>query len=144
MTRGRKIVTNILASIIGVGIVVFIISRIFGYVRGPIVSQTEVTTFQHIEQYSFNFIAETKNTAQAYINDLPVSLSETGTIQQIIALQPGMNHIELVLQDPFKKTRRYEYSITTPAFSLEEFNENEGIVEEALQTSESSNLQLSE
>jgi len=117
MIRGRRIAITILTGVITLGIVVFIISRTYGYLIGPKVVNSTLDSITYLDTYSIIYEARTKNTEIAMINGHKLPIRDDNTIHYVLALVPGANNIELILIDSYQKKQTYYYTIITPHLS---------------------------
>ena len=111
----RALVIKVVAVLIGLGIAIFVISRLFPYIQGPRVKEINVQSIQYQDSYHISIEATVRHTEQVRINSIPTALAQDGSILHTLALNPGRNIIELELSDGFGKTRNYQYTIITPS-----------------------------
>jgi hypothetical protein len=133
MIRGRKVALTIIAAVVGLGLLVFIISRTRAYLVGPEITSTNAENIMYLDTHHFNYEAHIKNASHASINGYSLPILNDGTIQHVLALSPGTNHIQVELQDSFKHLKSYEYILVTPE-SLPEINNFVDTYEERILT----------
>ena len=133
MIRGRKVALTIIAIVVGLGILIFIISRTRAYLVGPEISSTNIENIMYLDTHHFTYEAHIKNSSHAIINGHSLPILNDGSIQQVLALSPGTNHIQVELQDSFKHSKSYEYILVTPE-SLPEINNFVDTYEERILT----------
>ncbi len=89
MIRGRKVALTIIAAVVGLGLLVFIISRTRAYLVGPEIASTNAENIMYLDTQHFNYEAHIKNASHASINGYSLPILNDGTIQHVLALSPG-------------------------------------------------------
>ena len=117
--------------IVGLAILVFMFSRIRPFLEGPRILSINLEESTYHEEYWIEIIAEVRNTESARVNGVTTSVNENKELRYHLALVPGENPIEIILNGDFKNNKRYLYHIITPSSeelhpSLYSMNEEEG------------------
>ena len=114
MNNPQSTITRTILIVVGIGIAIFIISRILPYIQGPQLSEINIEKQQLSDEYWYVIEGKTRNTEMVTINTINAPLAEDGSFTHPFALNAGRNELSITLSNGFKTTKELTYDIITP------------------------------
>ena len=107
---GKKII-KILGIIFFIFILIFIYNRYARIRSGPKISSINIQEYMSVKSPSLELHGQGENIENIFINGRPLILKERNIFDEILVFSPGLNIIEVLLEDAFHKKKKYTYHI---------------------------------
>lgn len=107
----RTFLFRILGGTVLIGIIIFSYLKYKPIIDGPLLSQISLEPWMVVQTPSLQVTGSVKNTHTIILNGRNLTLDTEELFQDTVALNPGINRIDIRLVDIFGAEKTYEYHV---------------------------------